>query len=354
VLKVIKKEPLFIIFFIIFLFIFRPNNFSTYIKYINFDVILTLTSILLITTSIKSSHFLEYYLEKIIIFANTKRKFAFLITIFTIFISMFVTNDISLFITIPIILSLKEHIKDKLFIAKLIIFQAFGANSGSMLTPIGNPQNIYLFHHFHQSFFHFIKIMSFPFFITFFILMIMIFLSFKNEKIELSVKKIDYNKKLFLSSILLLLIFLVFFKINILAITFITFIATLVINPKAFKEFDYFLILTFIFMFIDIKYLINHYNIHITLNSNQKIYLFSIFLSQIISNVPASIVTAHLFNNFKAIAWGVNIGGNGIIISSFANVIALRLFKYKRINILFHKYSIIFLLITALICYFLI
>jgi len=353
VVNFIKSEFLFITFFIIFLLIFNINNLNIYINYINFDVILTLTSILLITTTIKSSRFLDYKLEKIILFADTQRKFAFLITLSTIFLSMFVTNDISLFITIPIILSLKEYIKDKLFIAKLIIFQAFGANSGSMLTPIGNPQNIYLFHHFQQSFINYIKIMSAPFFITFIVLMILIFIVFKNEKIKIINVEIKHNKKLFIFSLILFLIFLVFFKINILIVTAITIITILFINPRAFKEFDYFLILTFIFMFIDIKYLINYYQIHLNLLSDKKIYLFSIFLSQLISNVPASIVSAHLFDNFKAIAWGVNIGGHGIIISSFANIIALRFYKYNNINLLFHKYSIIFLIITMSICYYL-
>ena len=88
-------------------------------------------------------------------------------------------------------------------------------------------------------------------------------------------------------------------------------------------------------------------NIHIP----QNLYFISILLSQLISNVPAAILLSKFSNNWLVISYGVNIGGNGLVVDSLANIIALLMVKDRRIWVEFHKYSLIFLAITSIVGY---
>ena len=115
-------------------------------------------------------------------------------------------------------------------------------------------------------------------------------------------------------------------------------------------------ILLFITMFIDFHLIgrmqvlsnfVNSFN----LGSNSAVFSLSLFFSQITSNVPAGILMSKFSPNWLSIAYGVNIGGNGTAIASLANLIALRLAGGKKIWVDFHKYSLLYLVVTAGMAY---
>ncbi len=349
-MKFLQKEFLFFIFLALFLILFKPSNIKEYLTYIDYPTIFTLFSLMILTTAIKETHYLEIIAKKILLKTNTERKLALTFVFFALFLSMFLTNDIALFILIPLILALKNFIKND--ISKLLIFEAIAVNSGSLLTPIGNPQNIYLFHLMNTSFLEFSYKMLPLFLELTIILLIFIYFSFPSKKIKIIEKEITPSPKNFYLSIALMIIFLVLFNLHKSFYAFII-ITTfyLVFNRKIFRQIDYFLIATFILMFIDFKILGKSQPISSLISNlnSKEIFFLSTALSQIISNVPATIFIAQFSHKYLDIAYGVNIAGNGTLISSMANLIALRFYKDSKIYLQFHKYSIPFFIISFVI-----
>ena len=136
----------------------------------------------------------------------------------------------------------------------------------------------------------------------------------------------------------------------------LVFIFYLISYRKVLLKTDWLLLLLFIVIFIDfhiistIPIISEGMNI-LNLQSKGNVFLFSGFLSQLFSNVPATVLISNFSHNWRAIAYGVNIGGNGLIIGSLANIIALRMAKNKKIWLDFHRYSIPYFLITGGITY---
>ena len=360
-MKLILKEWLFFLFLGLFflLFFYLKPSFKEIFFFIDWGTIRALTSLLLITTALKLSNAFYYFSTKIIKYFKTEKALAFVLILLSIFLSMFLTNDITLFTIVPLTLAFSNQIENDL--TKLVIFEAIAVNVGSELTPFGNPQNIFLFRQMDISVIEFIEKMSIIFLPQLLILLFFIFLFFSNEKIKINLKDIKkIDKFLFISSIFLFLVFIISLEYSIVRYALIIIIAFYLFSgyKKIFLEFDYFLILTFIIMFIDfglltkIDFIKNNIS-KIDMNFSNTLNL-SIILSQLISNVPAAIFMSSFSNNYIAIAYGVNIGGNGLLIGSFANIIALRFLKNKKYYITFHKYSLLFFILSYSIVYFII
>ncbi|WP_457561105.1 SLC13 family permease [Caminibacter sp.] len=352
-MNILKREFLFFTFLALFFVLLNPSKISEYPSYIDWPTIFALFSLMIITTEIKETKYFDIYAKKLISKIHSERGMAFALVYFSVFLSMFLTNDITLFIVVPITLALKNFIKND--ITKLIIFEAIAVNTGSLLTPIGNPQNIYLYHLINTSFFEYIKFM-FPLFLLLFILLfVLIYFSFSNKKLEINetfqIK--GCYKKLFIA-IVLMIVFLILLNAHksFYALLIVT-TFYLIFNKNIFLKLDYFLIFTFILMFIDFKILGHNKTLwnltHLFQHTHENIFIFSSLLSQIISNVPAAIFVTQFSHKYLDIAYGVNIAGNGLLISSMANVIALRFVKDSKIYLTFHKYSIPFFIISFII-----
>ena len=355
-MKLIKKEWLFFIFLSLFfpLFFYLKPSFKEIYNSIDWKTIRALVSLILITTALKLSNIFDYFATQTIQKFKTERDLSIIFILLSIVLSMFLTNDITLFILVPLTLAFSSQMKNDL--TKLVIFEAIAVNVGSELTPFGNPQNIFLFRQMDISIINFIEKMSIIFLPKFLLLLIFILLFFSNKKLKIHLKepqKID--KFLFVSSFILFILFIIALEHSFVKYALIIIISFYLFSnyKKVFLKFDYFLILTFIIMFIDFNLLSN-------IEFIQKIFTkidmnffntlnISIILSQFISNVPAAIFISHFSKNYTAIAYGVDIGGNGLLISSLANIIALRFLKNKKAYIEFHKYSIPFFLISYII-----
>jgi len=357
---IIKKEWLFFIFFALFLFLYL--NFTPTLKEINsfidWSTIRALSALLLIITAFKISNTFDYFSNKIVIKFYNERILAFAFVFLSLFLSMFLTNDITLFIVVPITLAFSNHIKNDL--TKLIIFEAIAVNVGSTLTPFGNPQNIFLFRQMDISVFEFIKNMAYIFIPMFLLLMIFTAIIFPKKELNFQIApKTKYDKFLFLSSLILFILFIFSLEFSFVRYTLpFIIIFYLFFKREVFFKFDYFLILTFIVMFMDFGMLskseiIKHLMSCIKMNF-LNVFNLSVILSQIISNVPAAIFMSNFSNNYLAIAYGVNIAANGIIIGSLANIIALRFLKDSSVYLKFHKYSIPYFLLSYILiigCY---
>jgi len=176
-----------------------------YPAFIDWGTIVTLTGLLLITTAIKESglfYFLAYRISRRI---NDERCLALFLIFASVVLSMFLTNDITLFIIVPLTLSLQK-ISSSDYV-KFIIFEAIAVNVGSSLTAIGNPQNIFLWHQWDISFLLFIKEMTPLVLIMTLWLLLFLLIAFPPKKIApINHQHLQVDRWLFLVSGLLFIL----------------------------------------------------------------------------------------------------------------------------------------------------
>ncbi len=150
--------------------------------YIDLKTILSLTGLLMITRGFQLSNFFEHLAHSWIRVIHSERQLAALLILLTCAISPILTNDVALFITIPLTLSFQRLLKNNL--DKIIIFQILAANAGSSLTPIGNPQNLYIWHRWDIPFLRYTAHMIPVFIVTTGLLLLMSF-SFPRKRLML-------------------------------------------------------------------------------------------------------------------------------------------------------------------------
>ncbi len=242
---------------------------------------------------------------------------AFKLVLTTFFLSMFITNDVALLVLVPLTLCLEIERKDL-----LVILEALAANAGSALTPFGNPQNLFLYWYYNLKPIPFLKTIA-PFSLTFLFLLgiVTFFLSPVRPKSEKKEIKLG-------PSALFYLIFLVVFILAAIRIIPVA-IGGLVFFYALFRDreslnIDYALLGTFFCLFgltENLKFILIS-----SLKHPEHVFLLSAGLSQMISNVPAALLLAKFTTHWKALLWGVSVGGFGNLIGSLANLIAYRLF----------------------------
>jgi len=240
------------------------------------------------------------------------------LVITTFFLSMVITNDVALIVIVPLTLVLNITRKDI-----LVIMEALAANAGSALTPFGNPQNLYIywFYGLHPT--EFLTTIA-PFSITFLFLLTVsaLFIKTNNElnivAVSQPVDKFAYFYGIMLVILLLTVIHLLPILTGLMVIIF-----ALLFDRKTLRI-DYSLLFSFFFFFGFAG------NLSVLLKSEMgnagHIFVFSALASQIMSNVPATMLFAKFTSNWKALLWGTNVGGFGSLFGSFANLIAYKIY----------------------------
>ncbi len=320
-------------------------------SYINVEAISLIISFMLISKLLESSGVFSRISSKII--SLTGWKMLLLLIIISELTAAILMNDTALFFIIPLVITLSRVARTNL--SDLAIILTVAVNIGSALTPIGNPQNIIIWNHFHVSFTEFIMTMS-PFFLIstgFLLLTTYIYLGKSFHVNRVKMPPIALDCKLMLTSISLLIINVVFaqYGAEILGVA-LTILMVFFMKRKLLLKLDYPLILIFCLIFMDfseISYLINHYGLLPIMKVDNTVILVSSLLSQVMSNVPTTIALLAHTNNWKALAIGVNLGGSGLIVGSMANLITLRLAKVSLKK--FHRCSVSFFLISLMVFY---
>ncbi len=235
----------------------------------------------------------------------------------TFFLSMLVTNDVALIVIVPLTLSLNINRKDI-----LVILEALAANSGSALTPVGNPQNlfIYWFYDVHPD--TFIKTIA-PFSLIFLGLLVVssLLVKTRNGVQENKIQKI--NKKAYIHGMLLFIVLLTVFHVLPILAGSVVILFAFIFDRKALRV-DYALLFSFLFFFgiaDNLKIILAS-----ELSHSGHVFLFSALASQVMSNVPATLLFAKFTSNWQALLWGVNAGGFGSLFGSLANLIAYRIY----------------------------
>ncbi len=243
----------------------------------------------------------------------------FKLVLATFFLSMLVTNDIALIVIVPLTLSLNIDRKDI-----LVILEALAANSGSALTPIGNPQNLYIYWSYGIQPHTFIKTIA-PFSLFFLCLLAgsSIFIKIRKNLHLSGGRGRDTDKKAYLYGVLFVFVLLTVFRVLPVSAGIIVIVYALAFDRRALRI-DYALLFSFFFFFGIAD------NLKIMLNSeishSGHIFLFSALASQVMSNVPTTILFAKFTSNWRALLWGANAGGFGSLFGSLANLIAYKIY----------------------------
>lgn len=300
------------------------------LDYIDFKVILCLFNLMVVGSALEELKILDRAAVYILNKCENLRLVSLVILALTFLSSMLLTNDVALltFVPLTLIISKKANINPM----NIIIFQTLASNIGSSLTPMGNPQNLFLFTHYAITASQFFKTMA-PFTVlgALWIFFLNKTITKKSFKLVLDPVLIKSKRQALVYGILFIVIILSIFNIvNYIFVFILTLIIVILINKNLFKKVDFFLLATFACFFIFIGNishieLVNRY-LRLLLNSGNKTFFTSIILSQFVSNVPAAILIAHFTSSWKQVLLGVNIGGLGTLIASLASVISYKLY----------------------------
>ncbi len=261
---------------------------------------------------------------------NNMKILSYMLVLLCFFSSMLVTNDVALLAFVPLTVLLSDIFGKKQFIF-VIVMQAIAANLGSMLTPVGNPQNLYLYSCYGVSAADFFAV-TIPLTGFSFVLISAVMLTGKSKPIEVAVPmetEVQDKKRLCVYWTLFLLSLLGVFSVVSYPIVFLIVCAVLFLTDKElFRRIDYGLLLTFVCFFIFVGNINQIDAVKFFMNQlvEGKEYLFALGLSQIISNVPAAVMLSAFTDHYRALIIGTNIGGLGTPVASLASLIALRLY----------------------------
>ena len=285
------------------------------------------------------------------------RRLAMFMVLAAALLSTFLTNVVALFIVVPLTITLKRLCE--IPVNRLIIFEALAVNAGSLLTPIGNPQNILIWGRSGLSFAGFIAQMAPLAGAMMLTLLLLCWCCFPGKALQYhtGVQTPEWKPRLVWSCLGLYIVFLTALELKqelwglvIVAAGFALLARRVVLSV------DWTLLLVFMAMFIDVHLLTQLPALQGVLSnvshlSEPGLWLTAIGLSQVISNVPSTILLLNYVPPSLLLAWAVNVGGFGLLPGSLANLIALRMANDRRIWWRFHLYSIPMLLWAALVGY---
>ncbi|GAA0090283.1 anion transporter [Paraclostridium bifermentans] len=334
---------------------------SPKLSYIDFKVLILLFNLMVVVAAFKELKVLDSIAISLLRKCSTYTSISFALVFITFLASMIVTNDVALITFVP--LSIVVAKKSDINVLKIVILQTLAANLGSSFTPMGNPQNLFIYSFYNLDPSDFFKITA-PLVILSVLFLSVIILKSKKIKLDLHLEDIEIkNKKgvIFFSILFAIILLSVFHIVDYRLAFIITILTVLILNKKLLTQIDYSLLITFIGFFIFIGNIstmdsIRSFMIGI-LNSPQSTFITSILSSQVISNVPATMLLSGFTNNFKELLLGVNIGGMGTLIASLASVISYKIYtnEFKDDSSTYLKYftfyNVLGLIVTIPIVY---
>lgn len=305
-----------------------------YITYFDIKTLSCLFCVLAVVCALKNINFFYMLARKIVqLFKNARISVLALVYI-TFIGSMLIANDMALLTFLPLSYFVLSTTNKKEYMAFAFIMQNIAANLGGMLTPFGNPQNLYLYTKYSIENLEFLSIMAPPFIMSIILITICCVVFVKPEPLSLDDEKIVIDPtRITVYGILFCLSIAIVFRGIPYWIGLIVIPAVLLIcDRKALLMVDYGLLLTFVFFFI---FAGNMARIEVvreffSLLLEKSTLLVSIVSCQFISNVPSAILLSQFTGNYADLLVGVNIGGIGTIIASLASLITFR--EYTKYN----------------------
>lgn len=299
-----------------------------YLGYFDFKTLTCLFCVLAVVCALKNINFFYMLARKMVqLFKNARMSVLALVYI-TFIGSMLIANDMALMTFLPLGYLVVKKTGQEKYMAFTFVMQNIAANLGGMLTPFGNPQNLYLYTKFEIPNIEFMKIMAPPFIIAVLLITICCIVFVKPEPLQLDDKQfvVDPKKTIIYLLLFALSIAIVFrgipYGIGLVVIPAVL----MLMDREALKMVDYGLLFTFVFFFVFSE---NMARIDVVRNIfsvllEKSTLLVSVLSCQFISNVPSAILLSQFTDNYAELLLGVNIGGVGTLIASLASLITFR------------------------------
>lgn len=302
-----------------------------YLSYINVRVLAILFGLMLIVAALGHIGTFDVLTNKLLSKVKTYRGISLLMSLLSFFLSMFLTNDVSLVTLVPFAIMVLAPFGENRKLMFTLIIMTVAANLGSMLTPIGNPQNLYLYDNYKIALSEFLLLMIPYSALSLALIVALTFILVKgSDKLpplkNTEVKKLSFVKLLIYFALFVLNILTVVGYVHFLISLGVTVAAMLIMDRKSFKKADYNLLATFVFFFILIGNIGRIDAITGALSGLVSSYPVpaAILSSQIISNVPAAMLLSAFTDDGKSLIIGTNLGGLGTLIASMASLITYR------------------------------
>lgn len=374
-MKFIKKEIVLWIALalaVLSMFVVKPD--SRYLSYVDFRTLAILFCLMAVVAGFKRQGVFELLAEKLLSVAGSVRGMVTVLVLLCFFMSMVITNDVALITFVPFTIAVmgrtEAGIKER-WLLKTVVMQTIAANLGSMLTPIGNPQNLYLFGLSDLGVGEFVWLMLPYTLLSLLLLLGWIFCASRRDK-----KTVDKaaesegtepGKKRGSGSAERMIAYSVLAVISLLAVghiipywvAFVLVLAyTLCRDRKVLSQVDYALLCTFAALFVLIGNIgrIPVFRDFLMRMTEGREIAVSVAASQIMSNVPAAILLSGFTNRIEGLIVGTNLGGLGTMIASMASLIS---FKYiaaagerrGRYFLLFTAANLVFLAVLSAAAY---
>ena len=307
---------------------------KAYLDYFDFKTLTCLFCVLAVVCALKNIRFFYILAQKIVELFGNARVCILALVYITFIGSMLIANDMALLTFLPLGLFVLSTTGKNRYMAFTFIMQNIAANLGGMLTPFGNPQNLYLYTRFQIPTGEFMGIMAPPFAISIAVITLCCFIFVKPEPMTLSGQKYSLpwaktSVYLVLFALSIIIVFRVIpYWIGLIVIP----VFLLFMDRKALKMVDYPLLLTFVFFFIFSGNLARVEAVRDFFSGllEKSTLFFSVASCQVISNVPSAILLSQFTQNYRELLLGVNIGGVGTLIASLASLITFR--EYTKNN----------------------
>ena len=328
----VKAQPVLVIAFfaaLVTVFIIPPD--SGYGGYINRSVLIQLFCLMTAIGGFRSVGIFENLTAILLKKAGNIRRLGIIFTIVCFFTSMLVTNDVALITFVPLTLMVFEKIRDEKSRILTIVLETAAANLGSMVTPFGNPQNLFIYDKYSLTLGDFFSTMLPSAAVSLALLLLMCFLLPKSEcRAERSAAQPISKGKTAIYAVLFILCLLTVFRVVpdwvCLIIAVVTALAT---DRQLLFKVDYGLLATFVCFFVFVGNIarIEAVRDFVSVILKERELIVSVALSQIISNVPAAVMLSGFTDNGRELLLGVNLGGLGTIIASLASLISFQYYK---------------------------
>lgn len=333
---------------------------SQYIGYMDFRVLVLLFTLMAVMGGLQSLGIFEKLSYALLKFVHNTRSLTLLLVSLCFFLAMLITNDVALITFVPFTILILEKVDKPGLLIPIIVLETIAANLGSMLTPVGNPQNLYLYGLSGLSIQEFLLHMAPATVLSFALLLICIFLQ-KKETITLA----DANQTSGMKNPALTAYYFVLFTLCLLTVAYlipypvlllVSIPVLLIWDRTTLKNVDYSLLLTFISFFVfigNMQRIPSVANMISSLVEGREL-IVAFLASQVISNVPAAMLLSGFTKNYKDLLLGVNIGGLGTLIASLASLISYKYFVVharklpKELGITKGKYMIHFTIMNLL------
>lgn len=313
--------------------IFVPVD-KEYLGYFNWQTLATLFCTLAVVCAFAHIHVFEIISRNIVLKLHTLRNVTIGIVFITFVGSMILANDMALLTFLPLGYYVLKNTDNKESMAFTFIMQNIAANLGGMVTPFGNPQNLYLYAYYNIGNAEFVKIMM-PSFLVATALIILCCLLVKNTPLTLQQEKaytLNVRITIIYSILFIASIFIVFRIVPYGIGTLVISVTLFFLDKKALKQVNYPLLLTFCVFFVFSGNLarIPAVNDFFSWLLPKNTLLFGILSCQVISNVPSAVLLSHFTKDYASLLPAVNIGGLGTLIASLASLITIS--EYRRHN----------------------